>query len=56
MNAFKRIFLHNWWLKLLALALALLVYYSLRDSARKSGINPVDSMKGTFNDRIQATK
>jgi len=56
MNAFKRIFLHNWWLKLLALALALLVYYSLRDSARKSGKNTVDSMKGTLNDRIQATK
>lgn len=56
MNAFKRIFLHNWWLKLLALVLALAVYYSLRDSARKSGISPVDSMKGTFNDRIQATK
>ena len=56
MNAFKRMFLHNWWLKLLALLLALLVYYSLRDPARKSGMNPVDSMKGTFNDRIQATK
>ena len=56
MNTFKRIFLHNWWLKLLALALALLVYYSLRDSARKSGKNTVDSMKGTLNDRIQATK
>ena len=56
MNTFKRIVLHNWWLKLLALALAFLVYYSLRDSARKSGKNTVDSMKGTFNDRIQATK
>ena len=56
MNVFKRMFFHNCGLKILALLLAILVYYSLRESTRRPGASPVDSMKGTLNDRIQATK
>ena len=56
MKAFLKIFTRNWGLRLLALALALIVYYSLRESIRTSKIGASDSMKGTLNDRSQNAK
>jgi len=56
MKALFRMFTRNWGLKLLALALALVVYYSIRESIRSSGFSATDSMKGTFNDRPQNAK
>ena len=38
----------NWGLKLLALALALVIYYSMRDTNGKSGVSQsIFDMKGT---------
>jgi hypothetical protein len=40
MNTFISLFTRNWGLKLLALVLALVVYYSMRDSIRSSQSRP----------------
>lgn len=37
MKRFFSAFTRNWWLKLFALALALTVYYAMRDGARRAG-------------------
>jgi len=55
MKAVVRFFSHNWSLKLLALVLALIVYYSMRESIRSSGGTSI-SPKGSFDDRPQITK
>ena len=36
MKAFLNFFCHNWGLKILALVLAVVVYYSMRDEMKKS--------------------
>ena len=47
MKAILNIFRHNWGLKLLALVLAIVVYYSMRDELKKSnGAQTPRFMKG----------
>ena len=41
MNSFLNLFRRNWGLKLIALILSLVVYYSMRDSAMPSGMQNV---------------
>ena len=48
MKAFLNIFRRNWGLKLLALALALVIYYSMRNSSGRSRI-PQSFLKGAEN-------
>ena len=48
MRAFLNIFRRNWGLKLLALVLALVIYYSMRDASGKPGVSQnIFDMKGT---------
>ena len=48
MTAFLNIFRRHWGLKLLALALALVIYYSMRDSDDKTGVSRnIFDMKGS---------
>jgi hypothetical protein len=48
MTAILNIFRRNWGLKLLALALALVIYYSMRDTNGKAGVSQsIFDMKGT---------
>ncbi len=56
MKSIVKMFSRNWGLKLLALALALIVYYSLKESVQTPSFGGMGSMKGTFNDRPQGTK
>ena len=46
MKAILNLFRRNWGLKLLALALALVIYYSMRDSMGKSRIPQNPFLKG----------
>lgn len=48
MTAFLNIFRRHWGLKLLALALALVIYYSMRSADGKTDVsNNIFDMKGT---------
>ena len=48
MKAILNIFRRHWGLKLLALALALVIYYSMRDANGKSSVSQsIFDMKGT---------
>jgi len=49
MKSFFRLFTHNWGLKLLALALALITYLSIKDSLRTRGASNV-FLKGSVTD------
>jgi hypothetical protein len=49
MNAFLNLFRRNWGLKLLALILSLVVYYSMRDSAGNSNVTNNPFLKGASN-------
>ena len=48
MKAFLNIFRRNWGLRLLALALALVIYYSMRNASGRSHI-PQSFLKGAEN-------
>ena len=47
MTAFLNIFRRNWGLKLIALVLALVIYYSMRNSTSKTRVPQNIFMKGT---------
>ena len=49
MNAFLNLFRRNWGLKLLALILSLVVYYSMRDSANNDNATRNPFLKGAAN-------
>ena len=46
MNGFLNLFRRNWGLKLLALVLSLVVYYSMRDSANSGKVSNNPFLKG----------
>lgn len=49
MKAFLDLFRRNWGLKLLALILSLVVYYSMRDSANNGNVSNNPFLKGAAN-------
>ena len=49
MNAFLNLFRRNWGLKLLALILSLVIYYSMRDSENSSNVTRNPFLKGAAN-------
>ena len=49
MTAILNIFRRNWGLKLLALALAIFIYYSMKNSSGKAHVPQSIFMKGTDN-------
>jgi hypothetical protein len=53
---FLHIFTHNWRLKLLALGLALAVFYLVRMSIHNTGSMIPGPEKGSFNDRHQTAE
>lgn len=55
MKNILKMFSHNWGIKLLALMLALIVYYSMKVSINSSGLDTV-TVKGSFNGRSQNSK
>ena len=50
MKAFLDIFRRNWGLKLLALVLSLVVYYSMRDSSNGNNVTRNPFLKGAPDD------
>jgi hypothetical protein len=49
MNAVLNLFRRNWGLKLLALILSLVVYYSMRNSAENDNVSHNPFLKGAAN-------
>ena len=49
MKSFLNLFKRNWGLKILALILSLVVYYSMRDSAKSNNISNTSFLKGASN-------
>jgi hypothetical protein len=49
MNAFLNLFRRNWGLKILALILSLVVYYSIRNSASNDNVSNNPFLKGASN-------
>lgn len=49
MNSFLNLFRRNWGLKILALVLSLVVYYSMRDSANGDNVSHNQFLKGATN-------
>ena len=49
MNALLNLFRRNWGLKVLALILSLVVYYSMRDSANNDNVTRNPFLKGSAN-------
>lgn len=50
MTALLDIFRRNWGLKLIALVLALVIYYSMRNTSEEDGVTQGIFMKGTVDD------
>lgn len=49
MNVFLNLFRRNWGLKILALILSLVVYYSMRNSADNGNVSHNPFLKGSAN-------